>query len=74
MLTDSDLVGPDPKFRTVFPDPAVGLLSLEPESSPEWLLWTDSDRLGSGSGPLLPETDPDELELLLVVVVTVSPL
>lgn len=48
--------------------PAVGLLSLEPESSPEWLLGPESDLLAAGLGPFRPDTDPDELELLLVAV------
>lgn len=47
---------------------AVGLLSLEPDSSPEWLFGAESDLLAAGLGPFRPENDPDELELLLVAV------
>lgn len=47
-----------------------GELETEPESSPEWVLLPDSDLLGEGLGPLSPERDPDELELLLLVVVS----
>ena len=50
----------------------VGELSTE--SSPEWLLLPESDLLGTRLSPFRPETDPDELELLLVVVVVVSEL
>jgi hypothetical protein len=52
--------------------PAVGLLSLDPESSPEWLLGPESGLLASWFWPFRPDTDPDELELLLVVVVVVA--
>ena len=45
----------------------VGELSTE--SSPEWLLLPESDLLGTRLSPFRPEADPDELELLLVVVV-----
>lgn len=54
----------------------VGELSTDPESSPEWLwFWVglELDLLWwVGLGPVLPEADPEELELLLVL--EVSPL
>lgn len=60
----------DPEWDRVWPglNPRLGELETEPDNSPEWL---DSDLLGEGLvGPLRPERDPDELELLLLVVVS----
>lgn len=62
--TESGLQGPG-----LVPRENVGELSTELESSPEWLLLPpESDFLESVPGQFRPETDPDELELLLVVV------
>lgn len=61
---ERERVWPDLEFRAV-----EGELSAE--SSPEWLFGLESDFLGMfGLGPanVRPETDPDELELLLEVV------
>lgn len=61
---DRERVWPALKFRAVDGE-------LSTESSPEWLFGLESDFLGMyGLGPaeVRPETDPDELELLLVVV------
>lgn len=61
---ERERVWPDLKFRAV-----EGELSAE--SSPEWLFGLESDFLGMfGLGPakVRPDTDPDELELLLDVV------
>ncbi|KAG6637176.1 hypothetical protein CIPAW_11G161600 [Carya illinoinensis] len=53
----------------------MGLLSLEYESSPEWLFGPELETFPTGLYPFRPDTDPEELELLLVVVVVaVSPL
>ncbi|KAM1872897.1 hypothetical protein ACFX13_006799 [Malus domestica] len=46
----------------------VGLLSLEPDNSPEWLLRAESALLATWLGPFRLETDLGELELLLVTV------
>lgn len=54
------------------PAPSVpaGWLSADPESSPEWLL--PSDFLATAFVPVLPLTDPEELELLLVLVMALE--
>lgn len=56
--------------RTGWKPGRVGELDTEqPESSPEW---PDSDLFGEGLvvSPVRPERDPDELELLLLLVVS----
>lgn len=71
-MLESDLIRSGLGVRDIRTDlglsAAVGLVSLETESSPEWLFVKESDILGAGFGAFRLETDPDELELLLVAV------